>query len=383
MVRVVTKPADPIERAIRAIARGEIVIVVDDVERENEGDLIMAAQFADAERLAFFVRHTSGFICAAVTETRADELELPLMVQRNTEVQRTAFTVTVDARQGTTTGISAGDRARTIQALVDPATQPEDLARPGHLHVLRARAGGVLERPGHTEAGVDLARLAGLEPVAVLSELVSPDGLEMARGADLRQFAAQHDLVLITIAELVQHRRRGEQLVRATGHARLPTEWGEFRCHTYESVFAGETHLAFVMGDPTGAENVLVRLQRECITGDVFESVRCRCRAQLRQAMTRIAAERSGVVVYLRGDEGLGLGMSHRLRASEVRDYGVAAKILADLEVASIRLMTDNPAQRGAIEGYGLAVAEQLALESIPNRLNAAYEGVGTAAAAI
>jgi 3,4-dihydroxy 2-butanone 4-phosphate synthase/GTP cyclohydrolase II len=379
--------------ALAAIARGEIVVVVDDEDRENEGDLIMAAEHATPERMAFFVRHTSGLICAAVTEERADELDLPLMVARNTEVQRTAFTVTVDARVGTTTGISAGDRSRTVQALVNPRTRPADLARPGHLHVLRARRGGVLKRAGHTEAAVDLAALAGLTPAGVLCEVVSADGVEMARRPELEAFAAEHGLTMITIAELIRHRRFTERLVRRTAEARLPTEWGEFRCVSYESTIDGETHLAFVMGEPGGTDDLLVRVHSECLTGDVFASLRCDCGVQLHTAMARVAAEGSGVVVYLRGQEGRGIGLAHKLQAYELQDqgldtvdanlelglpvdsreYGIGAQILVDLGVTTMRLLTNNPAKRGGLEGFGLSITEREPIQTVPNPENVRY----------
>jgi 3,4-dihydroxy 2-butanone 4-phosphate synthase / GTP cyclohydrolase II len=366
----VTKRGTSVEEAIAAIGRGEVVVVIDDEARENEGDLIMAAQLADTERLAFFVRHTSGLICTAITEQRADDLELPLMVPRNTEAHQTAFTVTVDARLGTSTGISAKDRAATIRTLVDPATQPDDLVRPGHLHVLRSRAGGVLGRPGHTEAAVDLARLAGLEPAGVLCEVVTADGLEMAREAELRRFAAEHDLVMVTIKDLVAYRRRSEQVLRATARARLPTEWGEFTCHHYESVYSDETYLAFVMGELVGAEDVLAGVHIECMAGDVFHSTRCDCGGRLRQAMARIAVDGAGVVVYLRGSEGRA-DLRHEVRPDErlcarydTTHWGVGAGVLAHLGVGSVRLMTDDPTECGAIESCGIVVTEQISLNA-------------------
>ncbi|MBV9660416.1 MAG: bifunctional 3,4-dihydroxy-2-butanone-4-phosphate synthase/GTP cyclohydrolase II [Acidimicrobiales bacterium] len=379
--------------AIAAIAAGQMVVVVDDEDRENEGDLIIAAEYATPEAMAFFVRHTSGLICAAVTNHRADELDLPLMVERNTEAQRTAFTVTVDYRIGTTTGISASDRATTARALVDAETRPSDLARPGHLHVLRARDGGVLKRAGHTEAAVDLARMAGVSPAGVLCEIVTEDGMEMARRGDLEEFAARHGLLLVTIADLIRYRRRTERLVRRTADARLPTEFGEFRCVAYQSVLDHESHLAFVMGDPSGQQNVLVRVHSECLTGDVFGSRRCDCGAQLHAALRRIAAEGLGVVVYLRGHEGRGIGIAHKLRAYELQDggldtvdanvelglpvdsreYGIGAQILVDLGITTMKLMTNNPAKRGGLEGYGLHIVERVPLHTEPNEENIRY----------
>ena len=373
-------PLAPIEDAVAAIGRGEMVLVVDDEDRENEGDLIVAADAATPEVMAFFVKHTSGLICAAITCDRADALDLPLMVARNTESQRTAFTVTVDARHGTTTGISAADRAATARALVDPATGPFDLARPGHLHVLRARDGGVLKRAGHTEAAVDLARLAGLAPAGVLCEVVTEDGLNMARRDDLERFAAEHGLLLTSIADLIRYRRQREKLVRRLAEARLPTEWGEFRCVAYESVLNKDTHVAFVMGEPAGRADVLVRVHSECLTGDVFGSLRCDCGNQLRMAMATIATEGLGVVVYLRGHEGRGIGLAHKLEAYELQDagldtvdanvalglpvdsreYGIGAQILVDLGLTTMRIMTNNPAKLGGLEGFGLTIVEQV-----------------------
>jgi 3,4-dihydroxy 2-butanone 4-phosphate synthase/GTP cyclohydrolase II len=382
-----------IEEAVAAIAAGEMVVVVDDEDRENEGDLIIAAEYATPEAMGFFVRYTSGLICAAITGQRADELDLPLMVERNTEAQRTAFTVTVDYRSGTTTGISAHDRSLTARALVDPATRPGDLARPGHLHVLRAREGGVLKRAGHTEAAVDLARLAGLEPAGVLCEVVTDDGLDMARRDELEQFSRKHGLVLVTIADLIRYRRQTERLVRRIADARVPTEFGEFRCVAYQSVLDQETHLAFVMGEPAGEPNVLVRVHSECLTGDVFGSMRCDCGAQLKSALRKIAEEGMGVVVYLRGHEGRGIGIAHKLQAYELQDsgfdtvdanvelglpvdsreYGIGAQILVDLGITTMRLMTNNPAKRGGLEGYGLEIATRVPLHTIPNDENIAY----------
>ena len=386
-------PTASIEEAIAAIAVGRLVVVVDDEDRENEGDLIVAAEHATPEVMAFFVRYTSGLICAAVTSERADELDLPLMVARNTESQRTAFTVTVDYRTGTTTGISASDRSITARALVDPLTQPDDLARPGHLHVLRARDGGVLKRAGHTEAAVDLARLAGLIPAGVLCEVVTPDGLGMARRDELERFAEEHGLLLVTIADLIRYRRRNERLVRRAAEARLPTEYGEFRCVAYESTLDHETHLAFIQGDPAGKDNVLVRVHSECLTGDVFGSRRCDCGGQLHAALQMIAEDGTGVVVYLRGHEGRGIGITHKLQAYELQDggldtvdanvelglpidsreYGIGAQILVDLGISTMRLMTNNPAKRGGLEGFGLQIVERVPVHTVPHPENRRY----------
>jgi len=386
-------PLDAIDEAIAAIRRGEIIVVVDDEDRENEGDLVMAAEFATPEKIAFFVKHTSGLICAPVTEARADELDLPLMVSANTESHRTAFTVTVDYRHGTSTGISAGDRASTIRALIDPASKPTDFNRPGHIHVLRARDGGVLKRAGHTEATVDLARLAGLYPAGVLCEIVTEDGLEMARRPELERFASQHGLTIVSIAELIRYRRQSEKLVRRVAEARIPTPWGEFTAYCYENVLNGDQHVAFVRGAVQGEDNVLVRVHSECLTGDVFRSLKCDCGAQLNAAMRRIAEEDLGVVVYLTGHEGRGIGIAHKLRAYALqekgydtvdanvelglpvdsREYGIGAQILVDLGITTMRLMTNNPAKRGALEGFGLEMVERVALETEPNPENIAY----------
>ena len=385
--------AAPVEEAIAAIRRGEIVVALDDEGRENEGDLIVAADSVTPEKIAFFVRHTSGLICAAMSEARADELELPLMVAHNTGPQRTAFAITVDAAVGTTTGISAPDRAATVRCLADPAARAHDLARPGHVHVLRACAGGVLRRAGHTEAAVDLARLAGREPVGVLAEVVSADGLSMARGDELGAFAAQHGLLVVTIADLVAYRRRHEALVRRVATARLPTRVGEFTCYSYESVFEGEAHLALAMGELHPDDSVLVRVHSECLTGDVFGSLRCDCGEQLGQAMARVVSAGAGVVVYLRGHEGRGIGIVGKLRAYELQDrgydtvdanvalglpvddreYGTAAQILLDLGVQRVRLLTNNPAKRRGLEGFGVEVLERVPLETRPNRENLRY----------
>jgi 3,4-dihydroxy 2-butanone 4-phosphate synthase/GTP cyclohydrolase II len=382
-----------IEEAVAAVGRGEIVVVVDDEDRENEGDLIMAAEHATPEKIAFFVKHTSGLICAPVTNQRADELSLPLMVAHNTESQRTAFTVTVDYRHGTTTGISAFDRAKTIRSLIDPDTRPDDLTRPGHIHVLRGRDGGVLKRAGHTEAAVDLARMAGLYPAGVLCELVTADSMGMARLPELELFATRHDLCLISIADLIRYRRQREKLVVRIAEARVPTEWGEFTCYAYQSVLDQETHLAFVLGAPQGEDNVLVRVHSECLTGDVFGSMRCDCGHQLNAAMAKIAEAGMGVLVYLRGHEGRGIGIHNKLLAYQLQDdgldtveanlrlglpadsreYGIGSQILVDLGITTMRYMTNNPAKYGGLEGYGLEMVERIPLESVPNPENLRY----------
>jgi 3,4-dihydroxy 2-butanone 4-phosphate synthase/GTP cyclohydrolase II len=375
---------DPVEDAIAAIARGEIVVVADDEGRENEGDLIMAADLATDDRIAFFVRHTSGVICIGLTGERCDELSLTLMVPAagNTEVQGTAFTVTVDVAVGTTTGISAADRACTLRALADPTASASDFNRPGHVFPLRARSGGTLERAGHTEAAVDLARLAGRAPAGVLCEVVLDSG-EMARVPDLRDFADRHGLLLVSIADLIRYRRRSERAVTCVADARVPTEWGEFRCLAFEHHDDPDlTHLAFVKGDVAGRCGVLVRVHSECITGDVFGSVKCDCGEQLREAMRRVEQEGHGVVVYLRGHEGRGVGIAQKLRAYRLqdsgadtidanlrlglpvdrRDYTAGAEILADLGLTTIRLLTNNPAKLRGLDGHGLVITERVPL---------------------
>ena len=384
-----------IDEAIDAIGRGEIIVVVDDEDRENEGDLIMAAQFATPEKVAFFVRHTSGVICAPMAAGLCDDLDLPLMVERNTESMRTAFTDSVDLIGGTTTGISAADRAATLVALADPATTAHDLARPGHIFPLRARDGGVLKRAGHTEAAVDLCRLAGVAPVGVISEIVNADGT-MARVPDLEVFTEEHGLVFVTIADLIRHRRRSEKLVQRVAEAALPTPWGEFRCVAFQSLLDGVEHLAFVYGDPAAASaegGTLVRVHSECLTGDVFGSLRCDCGEQLHSAMAAIAEAGAGVVVYLRGHEGRGIGIGHKIRAYSLQDtgldtvdanpalglpvdsreYGIGAQILVDLGVSRLRVLTNNPSKYGGLEGFGLEVVERVGLPSHPTVENLTY----------
>ncbi|HET6833028.1 MAG TPA: bifunctional 3,4-dihydroxy-2-butanone-4-phosphate synthase/GTP cyclohydrolase II [Acidimicrobiales bacterium] len=384
---------DKVEDAITAIGRGEIVIVVDDEDRENEGDLIMAAEFATPETIAFFLHHTSGVICAPVTRERARELDLPLMVANNTETMRTAFTVSVDFRHDTTTGISAHDRAATVRALVDPATRPLDLLRPGHIFPLEARDGGVLKRAGHTEAAIDLARMAGLYPAGVLCELVNESKNDMARLPELERFGEEHELVLISIADLIRYRRQTEKLVRRVAEARIPTEWGEFTCYAYESVLDGEHHIAFVKGAVQGQDNVLVRVHSECLTGDVFGSMRCDCGLQLQAAMKQVAEEGMGAVVYLRGHEGRGIGIGHKLLAYQLQDqghdtvdanialgmpvdsreYGIGAQILVDLGITTMRLLTNNPSKKGGLAGFGLEITARVPLQTAPNAENIAY----------
>ncbi len=379
-----------VERALAELAAGRPVVVVDDEDRENEGDLIFAAQMATPELVSFMVRHTSGYICVGLTEAECDRLDLPPMHHTNSDSFRTAFTVTVDAKAGITTGISAADRARTIALLGDPATVPGDLVRPGHVLPLRAREGGVLRRPGHTEAAVDLARLAGLYPAGALCEIVSQkDEGDMARGDELRVFADDHGLVLLTIAQLVAYRRRSEKHVVRAAQARIPTRHGDFVAYGYDSLLDGIEHLALVRG-PVAAlngavddgEDVLVRVHSECLTGDVFGSLRCDCGPQLDAALAAVAAEGRGVVLYMRGHEGRGIGLMHKLQAyqlqeagadtvdanlalglpADARDYGIGAQILVDLGVRSMRLLTNNPDKRAGLEGYGLRVVGRVPL---------------------
>ena len=383
---------DSIDDAIADIREGKLVVVADDADRENEGDLIMAADRVSPEAIAFMVRHTSGVICMPVTGARLDELGLPLMVTAGNDPQRTAFTVSVDVRRGTTTGISAGDRAATIHAIIDSSTGAEDLARPGHVFPLRYCEGGVLKRAGHTEAAVDLARLAGLSPAGVLCEVVNDDGT-MARLPDLRAFADLHGLKLVSIADLIEYRRRTEKLVSRVAEATIPTEHGEFRTFAYESMVDGGTHVAMVLGDVGDGERILVRVHSECLTGDVFGSLRCDCGTQLHDALRQIGGEGRGIVLYIRGHEGRAIGLAHKLRAyalqeqgrdtveanielgfaPDPRDYGIGAQILADLGVQSMRLLTNNPSKRAGLEGYGLSIAERVPLETHPTPQNREY----------
>ena len=382
----------PIEDVIAAIARGEIVVMVDDEDRENEGDFIMAAEFASAEKLAFIVRYSTGVVCAPLTNERCDELRLPLMVEQNTESQRTAFTDTVDIIEGTSTGISAADRAATLRGLSDPTLSFKSFARPGHIFPLRARNGGVLKRAGHTEASVDLARLAGCEPAAVICEIQNDDGT-MMRLPDLRQFCAEHNLLLSSIAQLIEYRRHNERLVERMGEAVVPTEFGTFTCVAYKSTIDSIEHLAFVKGTITSEEPILVRVHSECLTGDVFGSRRCDCGPQLATAMQMVDEAGAGVIVYLRGHEGRGIGIGHKIRAYSLQDegfdtvdantelglpidsreYGIGAQILADLGVRELKLMTNNPAKYGGLGGYGLTVVERVSLNTIPTPENEAY----------
>lgn len=383
-----------IDRAIADVASGRPVIVVDDEERENEGDLIFAAARATPELLAFTVRYTSGYVCVALTGDDCDRLDLPPMFHTNQDKRGTAYTVTVDAREGVTTGISAADRAHTIRLLADPDSKSVDFARPGHVVPLRAKEGGVLRRPGHTEASVDLARLAGLPPAGVLCEIVSAkDDGEMARRDELEVFAAEHDLALITIADLIAYRRRFEKQVERVAEARIPTVHGEFTAIGFDSLLDGVEHIALVAGEIGDGADVLVRVHSECLTGDVLGSLRCDCGPQLDAALAAIAAEGRGVVLYVRGHEGRGIGLMHKLQAYQLqdagadtvdanlalgmpadsRDYGTGAQILVDLGVRSMRLLTNNPAKRAGLEGYGLAITGRVPLPIRPNPENLRY----------
>jgi 3,4-dihydroxy 2-butanone 4-phosphate synthase / GTP cyclohydrolase II len=382
----------PVEEAVEDIRAGRMVIVVDDVDRENEGDLILAAEKATPETLAFMIRHTSGVVCMPVVGERLDELNIPLMVSGSPDLQRTAFTVSVDVIHGTTTGISAADRAATIRAVIDDNTTPTDLVRPGHVFPLRYCEGGVLKRAGHTEAAVDLARLAGLSPAGVLCEIVNDDG-SMARLPDLVRFAARHGLKVISIADLIEYRRRREQLVRKVAEARIPTIYGEFDTVGYESLVDGRVHVAMVLGEVGDGLDILVRVHSECLTGDVFQSLRCDCGTQLDDALGKIGAAGRGVLLYIRGHEGRAIGLTHKLRAYRLqeqgrdtveanqelgfapdpRDYGIGAQILYDLGVRSMRLLTNNPAKRAGLEGYGLSIVERVPLQTRPTEHNLAY----------
>ncbi|TVT49717.1 bifunctional 3,4-dihydroxy-2-butanone-4-phosphate synthase/GTP cyclohydrolase II [Amycolatopsis rhizosphaerae] len=383
-----------IERAIADIAAGRPVVVVDDEDRENEGDLIFAAEKATPELMAFMVRYTSGYVCAALTEQDCARLDLPPMYHTNQDVRGTAYAVTVDAAEGVSTGISAADRSHTVRLLADPDSKPMDFRRPGHVVPLRAKEGGVLRRPGHTEASVDLARLAGLHPAGVLCEIVSQkDEGDMARRDELEVFAADHDLQIITIADLIAYRRRHEKQVERVAEARIPLAAGTFRAVGYDSLLDGIEHVAFVYGEIGDGEDILVRVHSECLTGDVFGSLRCDCGPQLDAALKAVAAEGRGVVLYIRGHEGRGIGLLHKLQAyqlqdlgadtvdanlalgvpADARDYGTGAQILCDLGVRSMRLLTNNPAKRVGLEGYGLEVTGRVPLPISPNPENLRY----------
>ena len=386
--------ADEIERAIADIAAGRPVVVVDDEDRENEGDLIFAAEKATPELLAFMVRYTSGYVCVSLTEQDCQRLDLPPMYHTNQDQRGTAYTVTVDAADGITTGISASDRCQTIRLLAEPKSVAADFRRPGHVVPLRAKEGGVLRRPGHTEAAVDLARMAGLAPAGVLCEIVSQkEAGDMARRDELEVFAEEHDLRLISIADLIAYRRRYEKQVERVAEARIPLAAGTFRAVGYDSLLDGIEHVAFVYGEVGDGEDILVRVHSECLTGDVFGSLRCDCGPQLDAALAAVAAEGRGVVLYIRGHEGRGIGLLHKLQAyqlqdagadtvdanlalgvpADARDYGTGAQILCDLGVRSMRLLTNNPGKRAGLEGYGLRVSGRVALPISPNPENLRY----------
>ena len=386
-----TRVFAPIEDAIEDIRQGKFVVVVDDEDRENEGDLTIAAQFATPEAVNFMATHGRGLICLCLTEERCDELGLPPMAEHNEAPLGTAFTVTIEAREGVTTGISAHDRSRTIQVAIDPSKGAHDLVRPGHVFPLRAKRGGVLERIGQTEAAVDLARLAGLQPAGVVCEIMNPDGT-MARVPDLVPYCREHGIRLISVADLVEYRRRHEKLVERVVATRLPTMHGEFTAVAFRERLTGKHHVALVRGEVEGAENVLVRVHSECLTGDVFHSLRCDCGEQLETAMARIAAEERGVLLYM-AQEGRGIGLLEKLKAYELqeqgldtveanlalgfpadaRDYGIGNQILADLGLTTIRVLTNNPRKLTGIEGFGLTVVEQVPLEIEPNAENVRY----------
>lgn len=384
---------DSVEDAVAAIARGEAVVVVDDEDRENEGDLIFAADHATPDLVAFMVRYSSGYICVAMEDSRADELNLPPMVAQNQDARGTAYTVTVDAATGTT-GISARSRSETIRRLADPACGADAFTRPGHIVPLRARSGGVLARDGHTEASVDLARMAGCAPVGVLCEVVSEeDPTDMARGPELRRFADEHGLKMVSIAQLIAHRRRTERTIERAAVTTLPTEFGEFTAYGYRALIDGTEHVALVCGDITGGEDVLVRVHSECLTGDVFGSTRCDCGPQLHESMRRIQQAGRGVIVYVRGHEGRGIGLVAKLQAYrlqedgldtvdanleqglpiDAREYSVAGHILADLGVASAQVLSNNPDKVEALSGYGPVIAGRTRIEIVPSHHNICY----------
>ncbi|HIN78942.1 MAG TPA: bifunctional 3,4-dihydroxy-2-butanone-4-phosphate synthase/GTP cyclohydrolase II [Gemmatimonadetes bacterium] len=382
-----------VENAIADIRKGRMIIVADDEDRENEGDLVMAAAKVTPDHVNFMTKHGRGLICVALTDERADNLDLPLMTQRNTDPQETAFTVSVDAhrRFGVTTGISAQDRAKTIEVLTSPSSDPSDLRRPGHIFPLRAKPGGVLRRVGQTEASVDLARMADLPPVGVICEILNEDGT-MARRRELETFATEHSLKFITVAQMVAYRLTKTRIIRRVAEAELPTKSGEFHVIAYESMLDGREHLAIIKGDPSSKRGVLVRMHSECMTGDVFGSMRCDCGEQLMAAMSRIDAEGQGAIVYLR-QEGRGIGLGNKVKAyqlqdegldtveaneklgfkPDLRDYGIGAQILLDLNLHSIRLLTNNPRKIVGLDGYDIEITGSEPLQVEPNQHNKRY----------
>jgi 3,4-dihydroxy 2-butanone 4-phosphate synthase/GTP cyclohydrolase II len=384
-------PFAAVKEAIEEVRKGNFVIIVDDYDRENEGDLAIAAEKVTPEAINFMAKHARGLICMPIIGKRLDELQVPLMVQDNTSKHGTAFTVSVEAKHRTSTGISAQDRAATVKTVLDPATRPEDLARPGHMFPLRAREGGVLVRAGHTEAIVDLARLAGLNPAGVICEILNEDG-SIARLPELEKVAERLGLKIVSVADIIAHRRRTEKLVEKVTEARLPTRYGEFRAAAYRSTTDPDEHVALVMGEVVGEEPVLVRVHSECLTGDVFGSMRCDCGDQIHLAMQAIAKEGKGVFLYMR-QEGRGIGFHNKLKAyalqdqgldtveanrrlgfpADLRDYGIGAQILSDLGIKNLRLLTNNPKKVVGLEGYGLKVVETVPLIAPPNPYNRQY----------
>lgn len=382
---------DKIKAAIHDIKKGKFVVVVDDEERENEGDLICAAEKVTAEHINFMAIHGRGLICAPMQQADLERLKIFPMVEKNTDAHETGFTVSVDARRGTTTGISAHDRAQTIKTLIHPRTEPDDLLRPGHVFPLQAKAGGVLERAGHTETAVDLARLAGLYPAGVICEIMNPDGT-MARLPELINFAKQHDIKIISVADLIKYRKHQEKLIKKIVEANLPTKYGNFKLAAYESLIDNYQHLALIKGNVRGKKNVLVRVHSECLTGDIFGSKKCDCGEQLEQALKLIAKKKTGVILYMR-QEGRGIGLINKLHAyclqdqgcdtveannklgfaDDLRDYGIGAQILADLGLTSIQLITNNPRKVVGLEGYGLRITKTIPLKIKPNKYNKKY----------
>jgi 3,4-dihydroxy 2-butanone 4-phosphate synthase/GTP cyclohydrolase II len=384
-------PFATIDEALEDIRAGKMVVVCDGEDRENEGDLVLAAQFATPEAINFMAKEARGLICLALTPERCDDLGLDLMAAKNESPHETAFTVSIEAREGVTTGISAHDRARTIQVAIDPGSQPSDLVQPGHMFPLKAKTGGVLERTGHTEASIDLARLAGLNPSGVICEITNDDGT-MARVPDLVEYCRRHDLKMVTVADLIAYRRREEKLVERVVATSLPTKFGDFNVVGYRSLVDDKHHVAMVKGEVDGERDVLVRVHSECLTGDVFHSLRCDCGEQLESALAMIEQEGRGVLLYL-SQEGRGIGLLNKLRAyklqeegldtveanlrlglpADLRDYGIGAQILVDLGLTSIRILTNNPKKIIGLEGYGLSVSDQVPIQHQPNPHNEAY----------